>query len=435
MKRLLPLTVAVCLACLAAGCSSTWTRLKATIASPAQHYRDLALAKEKEDRLHEAILLWKAVRRLEAGDKTAEKAIRKLKKTARERARRHFAKGVNAYQQGDFARARLHFLTTLRYRPDHRGALDYLKNRLHRKEQVSYRIRKGDSLSTIAYRTYKDAELAPVIAYFNDLDPGRPIFPGKVLILPTLPAEYLRPPGAIEQLIIEAREKFSRGDLDGALALIGQIEPGSPHYKEARCLADKIYFRQAAELMKHRQFWEALERLKRVRPGFKGRDKAMARARENLKCQAMDDRLKLARTRLEEGAYLEARTVVEEILASEPGNQAAKSLMDAINYAIANQLLAEGKDQEAIAVLETIDPAYEDTAVLINDAQLRLNAAAETHYRNGVKYFLNEELELAIEQWQAALRLNPNLDKARRDIANARRLLEKLEALETGAYR
>ncbi len=431
MKPLVLQIVAVCLACLTAGCSSTWTRLKASMASPAQQCRDLALAKQKQDRLHQAILLWQAARQLDPGDKTAANAIRKLKKTARQQAHRHFIKGVDAYQQGNFARARLHFLATLRYRPEHRGALDYLKNRLHRKEQVSYRIKKGDSLSSIAYRAYKDADLAPVIAYFNDLDPKRPIFPGKVLVLPTLPAEYLKPPSSIEQLIIEARRKFARGDLAGALAAVSQIEPGSPHYKQARSLADKVYFRQASELMQRSQYWEALERLKRVRPGFKGREKAMAQAREKLKSQAMEDRLKLARTRLEQGAYLEARTVVEEILASSPANRAAKSLMDAINYAIANQLLAEGKDQEAIAVLETVDPAYQDTAVLINDAQLRLNAAAETHYRNGVKYFLNEELELAIKQWQAALRLNPALDKARRDISNARRLLKKLEALET----
>ncbi len=433
MKRPLCLIVATCLAWMPAGCGSTFSRLKASMGSPARHWRDLAIAKQEEDRLGEAIVLWQAVQRLEPDDKDAGKAIIELKKTARKRAQQHFLKGVSAYQQGDFARARLQFLIALRYRHDHRGALDYLKNRLHRKEQVSYRIRKGDSLSSIAYKTYKDAELAPVIAYFNDLDPRGPIFPGKVLVLPTLPDEYLKPPSAIQQLLAEARRKFGQGDLAGALALVNQIGAGNPHYEQARRLADKVYFRQAVELMQRRQFWEALERLKRVRPGFKGRDKAMARARENLKSQAKEDRLKLARKLLEEGAYQEARTVVEEILTSDPGNKAARALMDATNYAIANQLLAEGKDQEAISVLETIDPAYEDTAVLINDAQLRLNAAAETHYRNGVKYFLNEELELAIEQWQAALRLNPSLDKARRDIANARRLLKKLDALEKGA--
>ncbi len=432
MNSLVRAIISVCLACLLAGCGSTWSRLKASISSPSRHYRELAATKQKQDRINEAVLLWQVVRYMEPGDKKVDNTIKNLQKTARKKANRYFLRGVTAYQHGDFARARLNFLTTLRYRPDHRGALDYLKNRLHRKEQVSYRIRKGDSLSTIAYRVYKDAELAPVIAYFNDLSPKAPIFPGKVLVLPTLPDEYLKPPSTIERLLKQARKKVEKADLDGALALVNQVEPGTRHYRQARKLADRIYYCQAKALMKKQLYWEALERLKRVSPGFKKRDKAIAQARDHLKSQALDDRLKLARNRLEQGLYLEARTVAEEILATSPGNQAARSLMNDINYAIANQLLAEGKDQEAIAVLETIDLDYEDTAILINDAQLRLNAAAETHYRNGVKYFLNEELELAIRQWQAALKLNPNLDKARRDIANARRLLKKLEALEKG---
>jgi cytochrome c-type biogenesis protein CcmH/NrfG len=54
---------------------------------------------------------------------------------------------------------------------------------------------------------------------------------------------------------------------------------------------------------------------------------------------------------------------------------------------------------------------------------------AQVHYRNGVKHFINEDLKSAIAEWEIALAYNPNHDKARENIENARRLMQKIEAL------
>ena len=55
---------------------------------------------------------------------------------------------------------------------------------------------------------------------------------------------------------------------------------------------------------------------------------------------------------------------------------------------------------------------------------------ADIHYRQGVKYFVAENLQKAIDEWELVLRLNPQHPKARQDITNARKLIEKLEAIE-----
>ncbi len=54
---------------------------------------------------------------------------------------------------------------------------------------------------------------------------------------------------------------------------------------------------------------------------------------------------------------------------------------------------------------------------------------AQIHYRNGVKHFINEDLKSAIAEWEAALACDPNHDKARENIDNARRLMQKIETL------
>lgn len=51
---------------------------------------------------------------------------------------------------------------------------------------------------------------------------------------------------------------------------------------------------------------------------------------------------------------------------------------------------------------------------------------ADIHYARGMKYFLSEELEKAIEQWEETLRINPNHPNAKRDLQRAQNLLKNL---------
>lgn len=51
---------------------------------------------------------------------------------------------------------------------------------------------------------------------------------------------------------------------------------------------------------------------------------------------------------------------------------------------------------------------------------------ADIHYAKGVKYFLSEELEKAIKEWEEALRINPNHPNAKRDLQRARTMLKNL---------
>ena len=91
----------------------------------------------------------------------------------------------------------------------------------------------------------------------------------------------------------------------------------------------------------------------------------------------------------------------------------------------------QGRESLAIERLERIDPSYSDTAQLLSLARARSKATAETLYRDGVKHFINEDLERAIDGLAAgALALNPDHPKARQDMENAMHLLEKWRELE-----
>ena len=90
----------------------------------------------------------------------------------------------------------------------------------------------------------------------------------------------------------------------------------------------------------------------------------------------------------------------------------------------------EKKYTESLAVFERIDPSYKDVEELISNIRSHLVELAEEHYRKGVKLFVNEELAKAIKEWEETLYLNPEHQKAKKDIQDATVLLEKLEEVD-----
>ncbi|HSR13097.1 MAG TPA: hypothetical protein VLS90_16745 [Thermodesulfobacteriota bacterium] len=74
-----------------------------------------------------------------------------------------------------------------------------------------------------------------------------------------------------------------------------------------------------------------------------------------------------------------------------------------------------------------VDPDAGAAAQQTADTRKQL---AEAHYIEGVKFFVNEEVEKAIREWESALSLDPDHPKARKDIENGRNLLKKLENIK-----
>ncbi len=61
--------------------------------------------------------------------------------------------------------------------------------------------------------------------------------------------------------------------------------------------------------------------------------------------------------------------------------------------------------------------------------EVQLQEQAEVHYMKGVRYFLSQELDKAIDEWEETLRLNPDHPNARKDLQKARRMLESLKKI------
>jgi tetratricopeptide (TPR) repeat protein len=123
--------------------------------------------------------------------------------------------------------------------------------------------------------------------------------------------------------------------------------------------------------------------------------------------------------------------IVGKILEYDPENKEAADLANASYYEIGERLRLEKKYIASLKMLNRVSPGYEGIKEAIFDVTESLRKEAEIHYKVGVKHFLNEELEEAIKEWEQTLALNPDHQKARKDIEDARSLLDKLKKIKS----
>lgn len=415
------------------GCSTmqtTWQSLNNVMVPLEELYRQKALSYEKQGELQQALLAWKVVAQLDPENPSTPEIIKTLERGIANAAAVHFKRGVEHYTAGEFAKARKEFLITIRLSPTHDSARHYLKTLLHSPQQAQYRVRRGDSFSRIALKVYNDPSKAYIIAYFNDLDPKKPLYIDTILLLPELSPEQLVPRKDITAMLARAEKALDQKRYAKVIDITGKILTEIPDQPKARYLRDDAYFQRGMALFNQKKYLAAIEQLKQISDVYRGRDRAIRKARSHIQKQDLEEKLQIAQELMDAQAYDSVINVTEEILTQAPDNKKAKELSNIAHYTLGKQLLEQGLETSAIKMLSAVDKDYKDTGQLLAQARGRLHARAEKFYRNGVMHFLNEDLEKAIDAWQEALQLNPNHPKARQDMDNAMRLLDKWRGIE-----
>ena len=147
----------------------------------------------------------------------------------------------------------------------------------------------------------------------------------------------------------------------------------------------------------------------------------------------IDQELAAARKLLADENFAAAAALMDKVLQQEPANSDARSLADQAHFENGKRLHLARRYREALEAFKQVTPDYRDTDAFLTVIQQQLEKEAETHYRLGVKHFVNEDLTQAIAEWQQTLELNPEHPKAAQDIENARELLKKIQKVEQPA--
>jgi tetratricopeptide (TPR) repeat protein len=389
---------------------------------PASYYLEKASKYEENDELQPALFYVQIAGTLDPDSTKIHKKIASLKSAIDHKAGKHFTTGVEFFKKRKFKDARKQFLTTLRYAPDHKEALDYLKNRLHPKEYLHYKVKDKDTLKDISKKFYKDPSKDFLIAYFNNLKTGSEPVSGTILELPLLGSEFNRPPIHIPAELKKAKTLLKQKRYPEVLGVSEKILEYDRSNQKASDLKNSAYYQIGLELSGQENYPEAIKMFKKVTPEYQGVNEAIQ--------QAINKELLKAENLLKQKKYEQTLAVAGKILDYDKSNTAAKNLINTAFCQQAKNLIIRKNYTEALHVLGKADPEYDCVKKTISDVYTAKKKQAEVHYLKGVKHFLNEELQSAITEWEKALALNPEHKKANKNINNARSLLEKLKKVK-----
>lgn len=385
-------------------------------------YLEKALEYEKNDELQMALFHMKIAAVLNPGDQEIAERTADLQSTIDHIANQHFEKGVAFYKKNRFKDARMQFLVSLRYNPDHKEALDYLKNRLAPKEYINYKVKKKDTLNSISKKFYKDPGKDFLIVYFNNLKADTESVPGTMLELPMLESEFTKPSIDIHKELKKAEICLQEERYGAVLGITGKILKYDHLNKKAADLKNAAYYQMGKWLSRHEQYPEAINLLNKADSEYGGVKEAIQ--------EAINNELIKGKIFLKEKRYEEVLAVAGNILDYDKSNQAAKDLINTTYCRKVKGLIILKNYTEALKVLNNADPGYDCVEKSISNVNKAIKKQAEVHYLQGVKHFLNEELNDAINEWEMTLTLDPEHEKAKNNIQNTRSLLEKLEKVE-----
>lgn len=144
----------------------------------------------------------------------------------------------------------------------------------------------------------------------------------------------------------------------------------------------------------------------------------------------LDENLEKARLFLDSKRLSQVLEITSKIREQEPENPEAINIENAVYHQIAQEFERFGKYTDALNTMLKVKSDNQSTQSYISHLRELVKDKSDKHYRSGVRYFINEELEKAIKEWERALAIDPTNEMAQKDIVNAKSLLEKLRQIQ-----
>jgi tetratricopeptide (TPR) repeat protein len=140
--------------------------------------------------------------------------------------------------------------------------------------------------------------------------------------------------------------------------------------------------------------------------------------------------LSQARQEFKKREYDHVVDLVKEIVKENPNEQEALFLLNKSLLASGNEHLKKREYDKSQSDLEQIAEGFPGRTEALAELGRQKRKLAEEHYRQGVKFYLDEDLTAAIREWRLALKFYPEHTRAQENIAKTRAILDKLETVK-----
>lgn len=343
---------------------------------------------EKEEYL-QALKYWRQARR--AVDSKIDGLSVQLAKIAEQYAQQ----GVVCYDQKKGEEAFVEFVEALRADPQNLVALDYFINRYEPAVLLPYIVNQGDTFEIIAENVYDSHTDTFLVDRFAGIASEEQLVEGETLELPVLSSFYSQPLLDYKHDLHNARTLFHAKKYLEVLPFAEEILNQHPEDTEASYIKNKSSVYLAERYVDEKNYRQAILYLTVVDPAFKN----------------VEDEI----------------SEIKKIQRIETEKNTKRRQMNL--FYVAESLVAQDRLIEALDVFNEIDPEFVQVETAIAIAERKSKIQAATHYKEGVKLFIDDNLKEAIVEWEMTLLLDSSHSKARNDITKAQKLLEKYRAI------
>jgi tetratricopeptide (TPR) repeat protein len=303
----------------------------------------------------------------------AKDYISKTDDILREKAQNHFFTGLGYYNQNNYTQAEKEFQAAIDADPNFLEALDYLN-------QIS--IKKLENLTLITTTLNEAMELEKKDLFGQAKEKYQEILkmdPGHAQAQQMLQDLQLKIADYIAHQRTAGVASFQKKDYDKAGRIFRTILNLDPHNKDAK------------------------QYLKRINEKTSGK---------------INNRIELAQLYINEKKYEAAQTLLDSVLMANPGLREVKKLRQEVVVHIevtrlfntAKSSYLSGDYKEAIELCKTAleqNPDNQDVKFLKQNCQNRLDEQVDAFFNRGLQLYTQEKYRPAIEEWQKALKLNP----------------------------
>jgi tetratricopeptide (TPR) repeat protein len=349
----------------------------------ANGYLSQGRASEAAGNWVEAARYYKLALAIEPQNKQFADSLKRVEAKRLKLAEAHYRKGLEYLAQGKYRDGKRQFLATLRYWPQHKGALEKLQSRtqIKTKRYIMHIVQKGETISIISKIYYNDPKHFQTVARFNNLPDATAIQTGKELKIPEIEGvPFLVPEGTLEIT--------TAGRIMDKQSTIRDLE-----YQEAQ------------------QTGEA---------------QANAQAFDNMVANYRDAGLEL----FHEKKYDEAIVEFKKVINADPQDFKTQEYLFKAHFSSAQDLLKEKQYPAADKRLQACLDFRSDCLQcrpLIKQCE---DSYKELHYQLGIQYFGEEKLENAINEWQLVKKIDPHYKQVQENIRKAEKISTKIQQLK-----
>jgi tetratricopeptide (TPR) repeat protein len=349
----------------------------------AKGYLSQGRASENAGNWVEAARYYNLALTVEPQNKQIADSLKRVQAKRLKLAEVHYRKGLRHLAQGKYRDGERQFLAALRYWPQHKGALKKLQSRtqIMTKRYIMHTVQKGETISIISKNYYNDPKHFQIVAKFNNLPDATTVRVGKELKIP---------------------------EIEGVPFLVPE---GTPEIRTDSQIVDWQLTNRGREYQEAQQTDEV---------------QADAEAFDTMVANYRDAGLQLFHEKKYDEAVIEFKKVVN----ADPQDFKTQEYLFKAHVNSAQDLLKEKQYHAADQQLQACLDFRTDCLQCLPMIKQCEDAYKELHYQLGIRYFGEEKLEDAINEWQLVKKFDPNYKQVQENIRRAEKIAAKIQQLK-----